>query len=229
MITGQILEVNGIPNLSCYPSNLPIGSVNCEGGANNAKFQQLEWATPVSKDGLTVSGFQYDKATDSTPLYADSFKVVLVLEGQGLGSYKKVVIPNDWDISDLIAACCAGCDPIDAVTVPDPIINGLVQCVAPAETCPACVYTYVLDVPALTGSNDTFTATPSGTNVAGTAISFSPTTVSAATLSALATAAQAAWATELGSGTFAASGTTLTVTGTNIGTLSIAVVQSDAP
>ncbi len=229
MITGQILEVNGIPNLSCYPGNLPIGSVNCEGGANNAKFQQIEWATPISRDGLTVSGFQYDKATDSTPLYDDSFKVVLVLEGQGLGSYKRVVIPNDWTIADLIAACCAGCEPIEDVTVPEPIIFGLVQCVAPAETCPACVYNQVIDVPALTGSNDTYTATPVGTNLAGADIVFSPTTVSAASLAALATAAQTAWATELGSGTFTASGTTLTVTGTNIGSLYIGIAQSDAP
>jgi len=226
MITGQILEENGVLNLSCYPGSLPIGSVACEGGINGGKFQRTEWATPITKDNMTISGFQYDPAPGTTPPATDAFKVVLVSEGQRLGSYKRVVIPNDWGIAELIAACCAGCDPIDDVTVPTPDIPLFQACIAPAVTCPPCVYNDILDVPAFTGGNNTYTATPVGTDAAGAAITFSPTSVTGTSLALLATAAQAAWATELGSGTFTANGTILTVTGTNIGSLNLHIVAS---
>lgn len=228
MLTGRILHENGRDNVECYAAgtngNLPIGTLKCAG--ENGKFNSLEWATPCSDNGVTVTKFAYEMAAaGSTKPRADAVKVIVVEDTTNGGSYKKALVPDTYEIADFVAACCAGCDAIADVNVPAPFIfNGV--CVLAAPTIPACVNEGSIYVDALTGANTTFTATPFGYKADGTLITFAPATSTGTTVALLAADMQTNWASELGTGTFTATGNVIVWTSTNGAKLAFSIAQS---
>ena len=226
MITGQILQENGVFNLSCYP-DLPIGTIACEGTAG-AKFERFEWAEPVSNNALTVTDIKLTGAgIGIVPPASDAFKVALFSQGGSLGGYKRVAVANDYTAADLVALCCAGCDPIPTVTIPEPLIPAFTEVTVAAETCPDPSLAFRIQVDAFTGTNNTYTMTPEAEDADGEAIVFSPATVTGTSIALLASAAQTAWASETGTGTFTVQGTAIIVEGTNLATFRASIVQSE--
>lgn len=228
-LTAHILQENGRNNIECYAAgtngNLPVGILPCS--QDGGRFLALEWAIPCSSNGITIDDFSFTMATpgSSTKPRPDAVKVLVIEDIKFGGSYKKAIVPDAYEIADFVSACCAGCDPIADVTVVDPeIFNG--ACTLAAPTLPGCVYTGSFYVAALTGGNTTFTATPHGYDASGTAIVFSPTTSTGTTPALLATDMQTNWASEMGSGTFTATGNVIVWTATILATLAINIVQS---
>lgn len=229
MLTGRILQENGRDNIECYGpgtnGNLPVGTLPCAG--EGGRYLGLYWALPCSTNGVTVTEFDYQLAVAgvTTKPRADAVKVIVIEDVKNGGSYKKALVPDTYEVSDFVAACCAGCDPIEDVTVPAPFIfNGF--CVPQAPTFPACVTNGAIFVDALVSPNNTFTATPFGYTSTGALITFSPATATGTSVALLAAAMQTAWATEMGSGTFTATGNVITFTSTNGATLAFSIAQS---
>lgn len=229
MLTGRILQVNGRDNVECYAAgtngNLPVGTLRCAG--ENGRILGLEWALPCSDNGVTVTSFSYQfaPAGSTTKPRADAVKVIVIEDTMNGGSYQKAIVPDTYEISTHVEACCAGCDPIPDVTVPEPFIfQG--ACVKAAPSLPACVYEGSIYVPAFTGSNNTYTATPFGYDANGTAITFAPSTATGTSVALLAAAMQTAWASELGTGTFTATGNVIVFTSTNGASVAFSITQS---
>lgn len=225
MITGKLLSENLNLQLSCYPSNLPTTTFGCN-GVDGWKWIQFEWATPTTTNGLAITGFTYSKAVDSntTPPTTDSFKTFLVQYGGELGSYKRIVVPTVYTQTD-VNALCASNGTIATVTVPLPIIPSFVGFIPSTAACPAATMTATsADTSALTGT--TFTMTPQANDLNGNPLTFSPTSVNGTTLTLLASNAQTAWATLLGTGTFTVSGTQIIVTGTNFTTFAFNITKA---
>lgn len=229
MLTARILSDNGRDNIDCYAAgvngNLPVGTLACanEGG----RVLGLEWATPCSLNGVTVTRFDYQMANAGsvTKPRADSVKVIVIEDTRDSGRYKKALVPDAYEIATFIAACCAGCAPIADVTVPPPFIfNG--ACVLAAPAASACSNQGSVYVDALTGANTTYTATPLGFTAAGVPIVFAPATSTGTTVALLAASMQTNWAAELGSGTFTATGNVIYWTSVNGAKLALSIVQS---
>lgn len=232
MKSGYILGYNGKENIVCYKagltsaSGLEMGTMLCPG--EGGKVLGIDWALPCSDNGVTVTGFDYQKATSDTKPRADAVKTITIQEPKPGGPYQTFIIPDDYNLDDWLSDCCAGCDPIADVTIPEPIIfNG--DCTKAAPVIPDCVYQGSIYVPPFTGSNDTYTATAYGYDKDGTAIVFSPTTATGTSVALLAAAMQTAWASELGSGTFTATGNVINFTSTNGAKVGFTIAQSDAP
>jgi len=231
-LTGRIIQRNGKDNFECYAAgtngSLPVEVVPT---APVGRIIGMEWATPVSYEGQIVDGFVYQKAkTDgsdsASPPRADSVKVIVIEDVTNGGSYQKVLVGNSYSISDFLAAACAGCDPLPDVTVPEPFILLNADCAKDLPVIPECTYSGSIYVPAFTGSNNTYTATPLGFKADGTAIVFSPGTATGTSVALLAAAMQTAWASELGSGTFTADGNTIVFESTNGAKVSFSIAQS---
>lgn len=226
-LTARILHQNGKDNVECYAAGtnggLPVGILPCyqDGG----RFIGLEWAIPCSDNELTVQSFAYSMATDNTKPREDAVKVLVVEDIKFGGSYQKAIVSDTYAIADYVEACCAGCDPIPDVTIVEPQLFGGV-CTLAAPTIPGCVYTGSFYVPALTGGNTTFTATANGYNAAGTEITFAPATSTGTTVALLATDMQTNWASEMGTGTFTATGNVVVWTATIVASLSVNIAQS---
>lgn len=228
MLTAHILHENGRDNVQCYAAgtngNLPVGVLPC---APVGQFLMLEWAIPCSTNGVTATSFAYEMAVAgvSTKPRADAVKVLVIIDVTNGGSYKKAIVADDYEIADYVEACCAGCDPIPDVTIVAPFIfNGV--CVLPAPSTPSCVYDGAIYVPALTGGATTFTATPLGFTAAGVPITFAPATSTGTTVALLAADMQTNWASELGTGTFTATGNVITFTSTNGASVAFTITQA---
>lgn len=215
MLTGKIVEVNGAKFINCYPNNFPIGTV--PGEQDGAKVLGLYWATPISNNGVTVTDWQYSQANGSTPPTADSFKTLCIQEDKDFATYKYVLVPNDYTISAFVTANCSGCSPIAAVVVPDPIIVNTV-CVKDDPECPPCSYKSVITLPS--GSDYTIEGFCNG-------MALSPASVTGADATAAAAAAQSAWGSALGSGTFVASGNTITASYSTCTSFGVRVTVGD--
>ena len=230
MLTGYQLAYNGQENVACYAAGLASASgleltpIPCAG--DGGKLLGIEWAIPCSNNGgASLTGFSYQMAPTTTKPRADAVKVITVQDSK-TGTYGRWVVPDSYTTSDFVEACCAGCEPLPAVTLVEPILlTG--ECVLAAPTIPPCVYYGEFYVQALTGTNDTYTLTAIGYDANGAAVTFSPTTVAAATPTLLAAAAQTAWASEMGTGTFTATGNTIAWTATTVKSLGTSIVQSD--
>lgn len=231
MLTGYQLEYNGKANVACAKlvavtgalSGLELTPIPCanEGG----RLIGIDWAIPCSENGVTVTGYSFEKAVDNTKPRPDAIKTISVQTNSGGGSYGRWIVPDTYTTNDFVAACCAGCDPLPDVTMPAPIIlNG--ECTKSVPTPVACVFQGDFYVPALTGGNTTFTATPYAEDVNGTPIAFSPATSAGTTVALLATDMTTNWATELGSGTFTVSANSILWTGTAAAKFSVTIVQS---
>lgn len=223
-ITGQILQENGTLNISCYPS-LPVGSIKGDDIAGS-KFERFEWAEPVSNNGLTVTDMRFTGAgASTTPPATDAFKVALFSQDGALGGYKRVAVPNNYTVSDLVALFGTG-DAITTVTIPAPLLPAYTEATPAAVTCPADTLAFAIEIDAFTGSNNTYTMAVEGENSDGTPIAFSPASVTGTSRALLASAAQTAWASEMGTGTFTVQGTAILAAGTNVATLRASVTQS---
>lgn len=224
-ITARILSKNGRDNIECYAAgvngNLPVGIIQC---SPQGRFLQLEWAIPCSTNGVTVTGFDYVLAVPgvSTKPRPDAVKVIVIEDITNGGSYQKAIVPDAYEIADYVTACCTGCAPIANVTVVEPIIlNG--ECVLPTPSATPCVYNGSFFVPALTQTNYVLTAL--GYNASGASVTLSPATVTANTPALLAAAAQTAWASQMGSGTFTATGSVINWTAVTVATLGTSITQ----
>lgn len=228
MLTGKQVQYNGRDNTSCYTAGVNGGfettPIPC--AQDGGKVLSIDWATPCSQDGVSATSFSYEKAVNGTKPRADAFKTITVQNDKAGGSYGRWLVPDAYTISDFVTACCAGCTPIADVTVPAPIIiTG--ECTKAAPTLPGCVYQGNVFVPAFTGTNDTYTATPSATDANGNPVTFSPATLTAASVAALAAAMTTNWSTELGSGTFTAAGQNILWTGTVAMAFGVSILQTD--
>lgn len=230
MLTGYALAINSRENTACYGPGEP-GALGFEAmqipcsPAEGAKVHSLDWALPGSENGVSVTCFDYVKATDNTKPRIDAQKVITVLNYKDGGTYLRVLVPDDYTLATFVEACCAGCDPIPAVTIPPPLI-GWTECVIAPPTPNNCVFYGTIQISALTGSNTTWTATGYGYDANGTAIVFSPTTSTGTTVALLAAAMQTNWASELGSGTFVATGNNIEFHSTNGSRVFFVISQS---
>lgn len=229
MLTGYILAYNGRENTACYAagldsaSGLEVGNILCPN--DGGRLLSIDWALPCSENGVSVTGFDYQKATDSTKPRADAVKTIAVQDSKNGGSYKRFLVVDTFTIANYTESCCAGCDPVAAVTIPAPIFfSG--ECTLAAPTIPGCVYQGAIDVPALTGGATTYTATAYGYNAAGTAIVFAPTTSTGTSVALLAADMQTNWASELGTGTFTATGQVINFTSTNGAKVGFVITQA---
>lgn len=224
-ITGQILQENGVLNLSCYPT-LPIGSIKGD-DITGAKFERFEWAEPVSNNAMTVTDIRFTGAgVGVTPPATDAFKVALFSQDGALGGYKRVVVPNAYTVANLVALFATG-DEIATATVPAPLFPAYTEPTYVAPTCPADTLTFLIEVDAFTGTNNTYTLAVEGEGADGVVIVFAPTSVTGTSRALLASAAQSAWASEMGTGTFTVQGTAIIAAGTNMATLRASIVQSE--
>lgn len=227
MLTGYVLAYNSLENINCYAAGEPgalgfdAGIIPCanEGG----KLVGIEWATPCSTNGVSVTGFNYTKATNGTKPTADAQKVLTVQDSKNGGSYGRYLVPDDFDQADYVESCCSGCEPLPAVTIPAPIIF-YGECTLATPTIPGCVYKGAIQLPALTATN--YVATAYGYDANGTAIVFAPTTSTGTTAALLATDMQTNWASELGTGTFVATGSNIEWTSTNGARLGFVISQT---
>lgn len=227
-LTARILSTNGRDNIECYAAgvngNLPVGVIPCE---PIGRAIGLHWAIPCSTNGITVTSFDYVMAVPGVSVKPriDAVKVITIENVSNGGSYQRAIVPDTYEIGDYITACCTGCLPIPSVTVVEPLIfNG--DCVLPAPTLNPCVYNGSFFVPALTGANTTYTLTARGFDANGVEVVFSPATVTGTTAALLASAAQTAWATEMGTGTFVATGNLITWTATIVKSLGVSITQA---
>lgn len=231
MLTGYQLVCNGKANVACAKlvavtdalSGLELTPIPCanEGG----RLIGIDWAIPCSENGVTVTDYSFEKAVDNTKPRPDAIKTISVQTNSGGGSYGRWIVPDNYTTNDFVAACCAGCDPLPDVTIPAPIIlNG--ECTKAVPSPVPCVYQGDFYVPALTGSNTTFTATAYGEDANGAVVVFAPTTSAGTTVALLAADMTTNWATEMGSGTFTASGNSILWTGTTVKSFSVTIVQS---
>lgn len=210
MLTGKILEENGMLNLACYlTGNFPDGAIPC--AQDGGKLLGFEWATPTSNNGVSVTGFNFSKATNSTPPAPDAFKVILVQDNKYTGSYSRFLVPNAYTLGDFVTACCAGCTPIAAVTIPKAIISPVFTETA-AMVCPSPTKRSVF--PLLAGGSN-YVMNGYCVDANGVPVALSPTSVTAATAPLLADAAETAWGTALGTGVFTFENDVLTVTYTD--------------
>lgn len=227
MLTGKVLQYNSTVHAEYYPSNLPTRSIFCE--KDGAKVLGLFWATPRSSNGgLSVTDFKYTNAGGATPKpTTDSILTMLIQEEKGLSPYYYVVVPDNYTISTFTAACCDGCAAIADVTIPEPIFNPAI-CVPDFPTeCPPCENTIFVHVPALEEGFDDYTATATCTDEDGNVVAMSPETVTAATPTLLAAAAQTAWASELGGGTFTLVGENIVVKTEVCKNFTLVIVQNE--
>lgn len=229
MLTGYQLTYNGRANTACYGAGLAsaigleLTPIPC--AQDGGKLVGIDWAIPCSENGVSLTSFAFEKATGIVKPQADAVKVISVQYNTGGGTYGRWVVPDSYTASDFITACCAGCTPLPAVTIPAPFFfNG--ECTLVAPTIPACVYQGSFYVPALTGGNTTFTATPLGFDAAGVAITFAPGTSAATTVALLAAAMQTNWAAEMGSATFTAVGNTIDWTALIAKSFAVVITQS---
>lgn len=229
MLTGFILAYNSLENTACYGPGtasalgFDAGEILCAG--ENGKLLGVDWAIPCSTNGVSVTGFDYQKATDGTKPRADAVKVITVQDNRFGGGYKRFFVPDAYDLAAYVAACCAGCSPIAAVTIPAPIIF-YAECTLATPTIPGCVYKGSVQIAALTGANTTYTATGYGFDATGTAIVFAPATSTGTTVALLAASMQTNWAAELGGGTFVATGNNIEYTSANGARVGFTVAQS---
>lgn len=229
MLTGFQLAYNSFENFSCFTAGtdattgLDNTAIPC--AQDGGKFLGLDWAIPCSNNGgVSLTGFSFVKATNSTKPRADAVKVISVLDTKAGGAYGRWIVPDTYTQSAFVLACCAGCTPIPAVTTIAPILlSG--ECTVAAPTLPGCVYKGMFYIPALTGSNTTFTATGYGF-LAGVPITFSPATSTGTTVALLAAAMTTNWATLVGAGTFTAVGNTIEWTATAMSTFGPTTAQS---
>ena len=229
-LTGYILSENGRENIECYSAGtnggLTLGIVDC---APDGIVQGLDWALPCSTNGVSLTGFDYQRAVGAfatTKPRADAVKVLTIQNIKNGGGWKRVIVPDAYTISTFNTACCAGCTPIADVTVPAPILFVASDCVITPPAVPACVWAGDLYIQALTGANTTWTVTAYGYTADGTPIVFAPTTSTGTTVALLAANMQTNWAAETGSGTFVATGNMITYRTTNGATLGFTVAQS---
>jgi hypothetical protein len=230
MKSGYILGYNGKDNTNCYKAGvdsttgLELGPMYSP--AEGGKILSFNWYLPCSENGVTVTGFETVIATDNTKPRPDAVKTVTIQEPNPGGPYKTFLVPDDYTLATLIADFCAGCEPLPAVTIPEPIIF-YAECTKAAPVIPDCVYKGAINIPALTGSNNTWTATAYGYDKDGVAIVFAPTTATGTSVSLLAAAMQTAWASELGTGTFTATGNTIAFASTNGAKVGFVITQSE--
>ncbi len=224
-ITGYVLAFNSREDIPCYVSgagglasasslNLAIIPLNSEGG----RLIDIEWATPGSENGISITCFDYVRAPGIVKPRADAQKVITVQDSIGGGSYKRYLVPDAYTVADYAAGTA-----IPAVTIPNPIIFNA-DCTMAIPACPGCVYKGSVILPTLTLTN--YIATGYGYDASGNALVFSPTTSTATTPTLLAAAMQTNWATLLGTGTFTASGQTISYTSTNGARLGFVITQS---
>lgn len=227
MLTGTVINENGFEYVDNYPSCFKVQSFPCsyeEGG----EIIAWEWAIPYTEDGLTVAGFNYEIATGNTKPRPDAIKTFTLLKKMG-GGYVKVAVADNYALTTFVTACCAGCSEITAPTIVAPLLDQPMECVTAIPVCPPCTYTVNIPVAPFTGTNDTYTATGYCIDANGNVVTLSPTTATGTSVALLAAAAQTAWASELGSGTFTAVGNSITVTSSVCANFGMSIVQSDAP
>lgn len=228
-LTGYRLAHNSRENTACYGPGEPgalgfeLGIIPCPG--DGGRFEGLDWAIPGSENGLTVTCFDYQKSTSSTKPRADAQLVLVVTDVRNGGSYDRWLVPDDFTVATYLESCAAGSDPIGAVAIPAPIIY-YSDSVQAAPTIPAATYYGAIQIPALTGGHTTYTITAFGTTLAGVAIVFAPTTSTGTTVALLAADMQTNWASELGTGTFVATGSNIEWHNTNGATLGFSLTQA---
>lgn len=222
------MAFNSQENINCWvagadsASGLDFTPVAC---APNGKLLSIDWAIPCSQNGVSPSGFNYQKATNGTKPRADAVKVLTIQDNAAGGNYGRWIVTDAYTIADYIEACCAGCDPLPAVTIPAPILFNGEPTYAPA-TSPAVVYKGTINVPVLAGGMTTHTATGYAYDANGVAIVISPATSAGTTVALLAADMQTNWAAELGVATFAAVGQEINWTATIAATIGVTIVQS---
>lgn len=228
-LTGYPLAIKSRENTACYaagePGALGFEAVVIPCSADGGRVLSLDWAIPGSENGVAVTCFDYQKATNSTKPRADAQKVLTVEDTRNGGKYMRILVPDSYTLGDFVTACCAGCTPIPTVSIPAPILLWA-ECVIQAPTPNACVFYGAIQVPALTGANTTWTATGYGYKADGTAIVFSPATSTGTTIALLAASMQTNWASELGGGTFTANGNNIEFTSTLGARVGFTIAQS---
>lgn len=227
MLTGYQLAYNGRENVECYKAGLDSATgleltpIPC---APNGRLVSTDWGLPCSSNGISVTGFDFQKAKGIVKPRLDAIKVITVQDNANGGTYGRWLVPDSYVTSDFVAACCAGCAPLPAVTIPEPILfNGnevLIPCVPTSNN------RAVFNIPVLTGTNTTYTATGYATDKNGVNIPMSPATATGTTPATLAANMQTAWAAELGGGTFTAVGNTITYTGNTGAQIALSIAQS---
>lgn len=228
MLTGYQLAYNSRENIECYKagldsaSGLEVTPVPC---APNGHSASVEWGIPCSNNGVSHTGFNWQKATNATKPRADAIKTLTILNVSSGGSYGRWLVPDSYTISDWVAACCAGCDPLPATTIVQPVIFSGAKYTIPAGASTS-GYQAVINVPAFTGTNNTYTATGYANDANGNAITFAPATSTGTTVAALAANMQTNWGSELGGGTFTATGNTITYKGTTGASVGFTIAQS---
>jgi hypothetical protein len=227
-LTGYPLAINSRENTNCYAAGDPavLGFDNfiipCPG--DGGRVESLDWGLPCSENGVSVTGFDYQKAVNNTKPRADAVKVLTISDPKKGGMYMRVLVPDTYTLATFNQACCAGCDPIPAVVIPAPII-GWTECVPPPLVDVACVYWGAISLPNLVTPNTTWVATPTGIDANGQPIVFTPATVQATTAAALAAAMQTGWAAETGNGVFTANGNTIEYSSNNAARLGFQITQ----
>lgn len=214
MLTGKLASINGNYNIDCYPT-LPGGAVPTigEGGVQIG----LSWLTPMSKNGLRVTGYKRTIGSASKPT-TDSFKVLTVQDK--MGGYKEILVQDAWTATDYESGTAITSN----LTPPDPDLTTIFKTAA-TQVCVPDISTSIISVPAFTGTNNRYTITGKLVAPNGNTITLSPTTVTAASVAALATAMQTSWATVTGGGTFTASGSNI-IAATPAGTFTGTIAQS---
>lgn len=229
MLKGYQLAYNGRENVECYKAGLASTTglefngipTPQEGG----KFLGLDWALPCSDNGVSVTGFDYIRATSAVKPRPDAVKTISIQDSKNGGTYGRFLVPDAYTQAQYIDDSCTGCVTVGDPLIPEPILfNG--QCTTPLPVIPACVYQGALYIDPLTGANTTYTATAYGFNAAGVAIVFAPATSTGTTVALLAANMQTNWASELGGGTFTANGNTINYTSANGARTGYVVVQS---
>lgn len=217
-LIGYALANNSRENTACYGAGEPgaLGFeatiVNCS--EDGAIARTFDWAMPGSDNGISVSCFDYQKAPgNSTKPRPDAVKVLTIENIKNGGGYTRIFVPDNYTMADFLAACRAG-TPIPAVTIPAPIVY-YTDTVQNSPVLPPATTYGAVQIPVLTGSNTTYTATIYGKDALGAPVVFSPTTSTGATPAALAANMQTNWASELGAGTFVATGNSIAWHATN--------------
>jgi hypothetical protein len=156
MITGYQLAYNGRENLNCYVAGLASASglnltpfkTTAEGG----KLLGIEWALPCSDNGVAVTGFDYQKATNGTKPRADAQKVISIQDPANGGTYGRWLVEDAYTEANYVAGTAPG-----AVTIPAPILFGG-TCLQTVPVPVPCNYQGAIVLPALTLTNYIATA-----------------------------------------------------------------------
>lgn len=226
MLTGFQLAYNGREITECYKAGADTASgldrtpIAC---SPNGRLVSIDWGIPCSNNGVSITGFDWQKAQGIVKPRPDAIKVITVQDSANGGTYGRWLAPDTYTAADWVTACCAGCDPLPAVTIPAPIFFNGIEVMIP------CVVTVnnqaILVVPALTGVNTTYTARGYAYDKNGNAIVIAPATSAGTTPALLAADMQTNWAAELGGGTFTATGNIIKYTGTTGAVVGFTITQ----